>query len=115
HYGQEVLEYIAEPMLAGVYGGDPAEMSIGAVMPMFLDWEAKYGSLTRAARAEVRGGKGPLFTTLQSGLQSLVDTIVERARPEVIRGEVTRIERGWKVQVNGEWLEADHVVVACRA
>src|SRR5690606_24016191 len=25
------------------------------------------------------------------------------------------IERGWKVQVNGEWLEADHVVVACRA
>ena len=68
HYGQEVLDYIAEPMLAGVYGGDPAQMSIGAVMPTFLKWEAKYGSLTRAARVEVKAGKGALFTTLRSGV-----------------------------------------------
>jgi len=115
HYGSEVLDYIAEPMLAGVYGGDPAEMSIGAVMPMFLKWEAKYGSLTRAAGAEVKGGRGPLFTTLRSGLGTLVDTLVAKLRPEVIRGEVDRIEKGWRVRVNGEWLRADQVVVACRA
>jgi len=115
HYGQEVLDYIAEPMLAGVYGGDPAEMSIGAVMPMFLKWEAKYGSLTRAARAEVKAGKGSLFTTLRSGLGTLVDTLVDKLRPEVIRGRVERIEKGWRVRVNGEWLNADQLVVACRA
>ena len=48
HYGQEVLDYIAEPMLAGVYGGDPAEMSVGAVMPKFLD----VGSPVRKSHAE---------------------------------------------------------------
>jgi oxygen-dependent protoporphyrinogen oxidase len=115
HYGREVLDYIAEPMLAGVYGGNPKEMSIGAVMPMFLDWEARYGSLTRASRAQIRGGKGPLFTTLRSGLQTLADTLVAQLRPEVIRGAVERVEKGWRVRVGGEWLEAGHVVVACRA
>ncbi|HYO83982.1 MAG TPA: protoporphyrinogen oxidase, partial [Bryobacteraceae bacterium] len=115
HYGPEVLEYIAEPMLAGVYGGDPAEMSIGAVMPMFLDWEARYGSLTRAARAEVKGRKGPLFTTLRPGLQTLVDTLVAQLRPMVIRGTVKRIEKGWRVRIDDDWMTAEHVVIACRA
>lgn len=115
HYGSEVLDYIAEPMLAGVYGGDPAEMSIGAVMPMFLKWEAKYGSLTKAARAEVKAGKNSLFTTLKSGVGTLVDKLVEKLRPEVIHGKVERIEKGWRVRVNGDWIEAGQVVVACRA
>jgi oxygen-dependent protoporphyrinogen oxidase len=114
HYGREVLDYIAEPMLAGVYGGDPADMSVVSVTPMFAKWEAKYGSLTRAARAEVKGGKGPLFTTLKNGLQTLVDTLVEQMQPRVIHGTVERIERGWRVRVDGEWLHCDHVVVACR-
>jgi oxygen-dependent protoporphyrinogen oxidase len=114
HYGNEILDYVAEPMLAGVYGGDPREMSIGAVMPMFLRWEAKYGSLTRAARAEVKGSKSSLFTTFKSGMQTLIDTLVDRLRPEVVQGEVETLERGWRVRVNGDWLEADHVVVACR-
>lgn len=115
HYGREILDYIAEPMLAGVYGGDPAQMSIGAVMPMFLKWEAKYGSLTRAARAEVKAGKASLFTTIRSGLQTLVDRVVEELKPDVIRGNVERVEKGWRVRVDGNWIDADHVVVACRA
>jgi oxygen-dependent protoporphyrinogen oxidase len=115
HYGREILDYIAEPMLAGVYGGNPADMSIGAVMPMFLKWEAKYGSLTRAARAEVRRGNSSLFTTIRSGMQTLVDRVVEELKPDVIRGAVERVEKGWRVRVNGDWIDADHVVVACRA
>src|ERR1700723_2581817 len=27
HYGQESIDYLAEPLLAGVYGGDPHQMS----------------------------------------------------------------------------------------
>ena len=115
HYGREVLDYVAEPMLAGVYGGDPAEMSALSVVPTFVKWEAKYGSLTRATWKELKGAKGPLFTTLKGGLQSLVDELVRQLRPEVIHGSVERIEKGYKVRVNGEWIDADHVVVACRA
>jgi protoporphyrinogen/coproporphyrinogen III oxidase len=115
HYGREVLDYIAEPMLAGVYGGDPAQMGIAGVAPKFSKWEAKYGSLTRAARAEVKGGEGPLFTTFRRGLQTLVDELVRRIRPEVVKGAVEKIEKGWRVRVNGDWIDADQLVVACRA
>jgi oxygen-dependent protoporphyrinogen oxidase len=115
HYGKEVLDYIAEPMLAGVYGGDPAEMSALSVVPMFVKWEAKYGSLTRATWKELKGGKGSLFTTLKGGMQSLVDELVRQLQPDVIRGTVEKVEKGYRVRVNGAWLEADHVVIACRA
>jgi protoporphyrinogen/coproporphyrinogen III oxidase len=114
HFGTEVLDYVAEPMLAGVYGGDPQKLSVLSVLPTFAKWEAKYGSLTRAARIELRNGSKPLFTTLKHGLQTLVDRIVDRVRPEVIHGAVERIEKGWRVRVHGEWIGADHVVVACR-
>ena len=32
HYGQESIDYLAEPLLAGVYGGDPREMSVNSVL-----------------------------------------------------------------------------------
>jgi protoporphyrinogen/coproporphyrinogen III oxidase len=114
HYGREVLDYIAEPMLAGVYGGDPEQLSALSVVPKFVQWEAKYGSLTRASRKELKDGDAPLFTTLKQGLQSLVDELVRQLRPEVIHGAVDKIEQGYRVRVNGDWLDADHVVVACR-
>ena len=50
HYGQETLDYLAEPLLSGVYGGDPREMSVGSVLPRFVEMESKYGSLTRGVR-----------------------------------------------------------------
>jgi protoporphyrinogen/coproporphyrinogen III oxidase len=114
HYGREVLDYIAEPMLAGVYGGDPEELSALSVVPKFVQWEAKYGSLTRATWKELKDGSVPLFTTLKRGLQSLVDELVRQLQPEVINGAVEKIEQGYRVRVNGNWLDTDHVVIACR-
>ena len=32
HFGQETLDYLAEPLLSGVYGGDPREMSVDSVL-----------------------------------------------------------------------------------
>jgi oxygen-dependent protoporphyrinogen oxidase len=114
HYGREVLDYIAEPMLAGVYGGDPNQMSALSVVPMFVKWEAKYGSLTRATWKELKGSRGPIFTTIRQGLQPMVDEMVRQLKPDVIHGEVEKIDKGYRIRVNGDWLEADHVVVACR-
>ncbi|MEN6603371.1 MAG: protoporphyrinogen oxidase, partial [Bryobacteraceae bacterium] len=32
HYGQETVDYLAEPLLAGVYGGDPEALSVRSVL-----------------------------------------------------------------------------------
>ena len=40
HYGQEAVEYLAEPLLAGVYGGTPETLSVASVLPRFVEIEA---------------------------------------------------------------------------
>ena len=32
HYGQETVDYLAEPLLSGVYGGDPEKLSVASVL-----------------------------------------------------------------------------------
>ena len=43
HFGQETLDYLAEPLLSGVYGGDPAQLSVASVLPRFVEMEATQG------------------------------------------------------------------------
>jgi len=119
HFGEETLDYLAEPLLAGVYGGDPSQLSIVSVLPRFAEWEAKYGSLARAAlkaRGKNTGGGGPLFRTLKSGLATLTETLAKNV--SFRRGEAQAVERcgdGFRVRVDGDWIPAGHVVLACPA
>ena len=49
--GGEIYERLIEPLMAGIYGGDGNRMSLQATMPIWHEWEHRYGSLTRAAWA----------------------------------------------------------------
>src|SRR3984957_14149824 len=97
HFGQETLDYLAEPLLSGVYGGDPAQLSIASVLPRFLEMEKKYGSLVRGVLASRRNSArpgaapAPLFQTLKNGLGKLVDTLASRV--DIAHAEVEAIER----------------------
>ncbi len=119
HYGQESIDYLAEPLLAGVYGGDPREMSVNSVLGRFVEIETKYGSLTRGVLAAPRpkgSGSGSLFRTLKNGLGQLVDKLTSSA--DVVHGAVESLERngsGFRARVNGNFIEADHVVLATPA
>jgi protoporphyrinogen/coproporphyrinogen III oxidase len=119
HYGEESIDYLAEPLLAGVYGGDPREMSVNSVLGRFVEIETKYGSLTRGVLAAPRpngSGSGSLFRTLKQGLGQLVDALTPSA--DVLHGAVESLEQngsGFRARVNGNWIEADHVVLATPA
>src|SRR5580658_8179774 len=81
HYGQEAVDYLAEPLLSGVYGGDARNLSVNSVLPRFAELEKRYGSLTRgvlANRAKPSGA--PLFQTLKGGLGQWVDAILGAIR-----------------------------------
>lgn len=117
HFGRETLDYLAEPLLSGVYGGDPDQLSAASVLPRFVEIERKNGSLARALMRSRRAKSAePLFRTLKSGLGCLVERLAAKA--SVVRGTAEAIERqadGFRVRVNGEWIEARHVVLACPA
>ncbi len=114
HYGQEVVDYLAEPLLAGVYGGDVTQLSAASVLPRFVEWESKYGSVSRGAM-KVAPSAPPLFGTLKLGFGQLITQLRLRTQAEIIQGKVDKIEKGYRIRVNGDWLEADRIVIACKA
>ena len=124
HYGQQMVDRLADPLLSGIYGGAAESLSAQSVLPRLVEIERKYGSLSRGMLAGVRARKAaelaaaeaeeegstvperklvaPLFTTLRFGLQQLVDALVERlevrrlhtGRP--VHG-MERAEGGWRL------------------
>lgn len=130
HYGEEANCYLAQPMLAGVYGGSSEKLSVNSVLPMFVELEEKYGSLTRGilvgrARrrsAEEGDSEGSLFLTLKGGLQQLVDTLAERiaaASVDRVEASVIVVERtsaGFRLLLSdGETIQAEQVILAIPA
>ena len=121
HYGQEAVDYLAEPLLSGVYGGDPRTLSVNSVLPRFAGLEKRYGSLTRGVLAtRPKQSGGPLFQTLKGGLGQWVDAILAAIRDKCElrqqRAEaVERVPGGFRVKAGGDWLDAVHLVLACEA
>lgn len=120
HYGEESIDYLAEPLLAGVYGGDPREMSVNSVLARFVEIEKKYGSLTRGVLAGLKHrsseGGGSFLLTLKPGLGTLIEAL--RPSADVMQAEVETVERtaaGFRVRANGDWMEAEHLVIATPA
>lgn len=92
HYGSEMVDRLADPLLSGVYGGESAHLSVRAVLPRFAEMERMHGSLGRAmlaARKKMasagRRTPPPLFTSLKQGMQHLAETLVSRLTPSAVR------------------------------
>jgi len=117
HFGDEVTSTIAGPLLAAVFGGDIAQLSVRAVMPAFVRMEAEEGSLIQAVQRRAQQSSPAIFTTLTSGLQTLVDRMVARLpAPSLrLRQPVERIEAdhtGWRITSAAGFEQFDAVVLA---
>lgn len=77
--GPEMLEAVGGPLLAGIHGTDPDELSLHATFPGFAELEHLHGSLIRGLRA-ARRSRRPSATstrlTFRDGLGELVDALV---------------------------------------
>lgn len=106
HFGDEVLEKIGAPLLSGVFGGDVATLSVRAVMAPFVTMEREHGSLITAIQARAaanHGAKPAIFSSLRSGVATLVERMVATIPAAWIRlsSEIVKVERDgpmWTVQ-----------------
>jgi oxygen-dependent protoporphyrinogen oxidase len=92
HFGPEVLTRVAAPLLSGVFGGDVRTLSARAVMPAFAQMERKHGSLIKALASQPATDNlqpPTLFTTLRSGLGTLIDRLVAAIPPHWLRPHTT--------------------------
>jgi oxygen-dependent protoporphyrinogen oxidase len=120
HFGLEVLEKIGAPLLSGVFGGDVAKLSVRSVMAPFVAMEREHGSLIAALQRRVNesaGERPAVFTTLRSGVGTLVEAMVAQIPESWIRYEspVTALQRTgllWEVGSPIGSEEFDAVMIA---
>jgi len=127
HYGPEMVDRLADPLLSGVYGGEAANLSVRAVLPRFAEMERTHGSLGRAmlaARKRMPAGPRklapPLFTSLKNGMQHLAETVVSRLTPSALltNAPVQALQReagSWVVSAGMQSDEFDSVIIALPA
>jgi protoporphyrinogen/coproporphyrinogen III oxidase len=106
HFGEEVASTIAGPLLGAVFGGNIAQLSVRAVMPAFVRMEAEHGSLIQAVQQRAQPTSAAIFTTLASGLGTLIDRMALKlpAGSVRLRQPVQRLESdggGWRVTTTG--------------
>jgi protoporphyrinogen/coproporphyrinogen III oxidase len=122
HFGVEMVERIADPLLAGIYGGDARQLSMQTVLPRFLEMERRSGSLMRALSESSMHSKvtKPLFTSLKNGMQQLVNALTAHLPTERVQAgaEVVGLEFNgsqWRVLVKDRKDDLDSVILAVPA
>lgn len=129
-FGREALEWLAQPLVAGIYNADPENLSLRATFPRFLEMERRHRSLILGLRQGRRsaspgavgggtsGARYSLFATLRRGLGALVDHLAADLPPGTLRTgtRVTALERGgspagWTVRTAAGGSIAAHDVV----
>ena len=121
HFGGEVLNKIAAPLLSGVFGGDVAKLSVRAVMPAFVKMEREHGSLILALQAVTRERERPsIFTSLANGTGALIDRMKAELPPGWVRlsTPVSALSRDgdlWLVEAGDHREQFDAVMVALPA
>lgn len=131
--GDEALVRLGEPMMAGIFVGDPDRLSLRATFPQFAAMEAEHGGVIRGVRAAGRAARRaaapgavapPMFVSLVGGTQELVEALAASLGPAVLRLGVGAEAvappeapgRAYRVTLSdGAVLEGDAVVLATPA
>jgi len=96
-FGREAVDYLADPLLAGIHAGDVDRLSIRALFPRLVDAERRSGSVIRALRAlHVRPSPQGAFVSLPGGTGELVDSLSNALKPDTVvtNARVTNLRRG---------------------
>jgi oxygen-dependent protoporphyrinogen oxidase len=94
-FNREICDYLFDPILSGIYAGDPARLSIQEVLPFLPRWEKEYGSVTKGlfANKAVMGGRK--IVAFKGGNNRLVQQLnTHLTTPVRFNSRITGITRG---------------------
>ena len=105
-FNQEIVEYVVNPFVAGVYAGDPEQLSVRHALPRLHALERSHGSIIRGVAGMRRsrspeGGQRPDdsstggLVSFPGGLHELSAALADDVRSELRLGAVvTQVRRG---------------------
>jgi oxygen-dependent protoporphyrinogen oxidase len=121
---QEFLDRAIDPLVAGIYAGDPHKLSVRHAFPKLLETEQKYGSLLKGqffgAREQKKSGevsrRDAKMFSFDEGLQVLTDALAAQLGDSLkLNTPVTQLlqtKDGWSVSTSSG--EAEHnAIIYC--
>jgi protoporphyrinogen/coproporphyrinogen III oxidase len=99
--GREFLDYAIDPFVAGIYAGDPEQISVRAAFPRLHALEQRWGSLIRGQLLGARERRRQKETarnlarsfSFELGMQQLTDALAGTLTGLHLNTRVTRVER----------------------
>jgi protoporphyrinogen/coproporphyrinogen III oxidase len=116
-FGDEVARRVADPMVCGIYGGDPERLSLDATFPAVRDLERSHSRLV-AGMLRSRPVKRNVYS-FRNGMGTLTESLAGKLGPALRRrAKVAGIATGknGRYQIQGcEGVEAPTVILATSA
>ncbi|KAA9165952.1 protoporphyrinogen oxidase [Amycolatopsis acidicola] len=121
-FGDELVDRLVDPLLGGVYAGGADGLGLRATVPALASAiDAGAPSLTAAAASLLPSAPStkPVFGTLTGGMSTLIDRLIELAKPEIrlntlVRG-LSRTAEGWRLELTEGIDDVDAVILAVPA
>lgn len=126
--GAEMLDKLGEPLLAGVYNGDPERQSMAATFPQFPALERQHSSLIRGLRQTKpqtshlsNAHTTPPFVSFKSGTHELIRALVAQLTGDLrletgVRAIEPLFNNSYRIiTTQGDALEADALILTTPA
>lgn len=114
-FGKELLDYGVNPLIAGIYAGDPSNLSAKHTFPSLTALEQEYGSVFRGLVQKKKGKTAKkALVSFHEGLHVLIDRLRDELDESLLLNtEVTQVNKNddkWTVKTNGGRQEYAHIV-----
>ena len=119
-FGEEALEVLGEPLMAGIHTADPEILSMRASYPDYLEKERLYGNVTLPTRqTEIKprptlpGQPPTTFVSLKNGVYEMVEGLAAKLGDNIrLNSPVERLDPDKTVRLaSGETIEAEAVIL----
>jgi oxygen-dependent protoporphyrinogen oxidase len=124
--GHEIYRYAINPLIGGIYAGEPERLSLRYAFPKLYALEQQYGGVFRASIANMRAARrsrvpkvNKRIISFKDGLaelpQLLVAALGESAHTNASISSIRRNKVGWQVDWNGKTHTYDEVILTTPA
>lgn len=123
HFNPFVASHLFDPMISGIYAGDPQKISVNAAFPSLVAMEKEYGSLIRGLISLPskpqslnpfvnRMQKSGLFS-FKGGMETIIHALHHKLKKHLyLNTSITSIEpvgQGVKISTRSQTFECDHL------
>lgn len=116
-FGQEAFSKLITPLLSGLIGGAPEQLSLHAVLPHLPVLESQYGSILLGTARTRSSDSTSSLKSLADGLSSLTDALYHQNQSNIhLHQKVVGLRRSnaqWTILMDGgHSIRANHVILA---